>query len=305
MNRSGQASSGNLAWLALNLLLWGYNWVPLRYMVMDCPPLTCTVIRVVGGALTLFTVLSLKGRPLGPPLDRSFIWSGLTQVAGNSALCSLALIHGGVSKSAILVFTMPFWVLTIASLVFHERIALMHWISLVIALCGIALITSQSFANWEQILGALCAIGAGLAWAIGATIVRHSPAQDTLRRVAWEQLVGVLPLLALAFVMGENLPVITPRFVLAALYSSLIGTGVGWILWNRSATVLSPATLSLGSLAIPIIASTAAFVQLGEKPDTLTLTGLATVLFALLVANLAGMIPAPSFAALRRGRTKH
>lgn len=288
------------ALFALNLLIWGYNWVPMRFMLMDAGPLTSAAIRTLGGALTLFTALLFMGKPLAPPSARSFIWSGLTQVAANSALCSFALIYGGVSKSAILVFTMPFWAMSISSVFLHEKIALANWVSLVIALCGIALIASTTLNSSTQILGALCAIGAGLAWAIGATIMRRATRLDMLRSVAWEQLVGAVPLFLLAFLMNEGLPAPTQRFVFSALFSTAIGTGLGWILWNKSATSVSPETLSLGSLAIPIIASLSAFFQLGERPSVVTLTGLATVLLALLVASLGGIRMRQSVAILIR-----
>lgn len=284
-----QNSHGALALFALNLLIWGYNWVPMRLLLQDGGPLTCAAIRILGGALSLFAALLFMGKPLAPPLDRSFIWSGLTQVAASSALSSFALIYGGVSKSAILVFTMPFWVMIISRLIFHEKFSVAHWVSLIIALGGIALIASKAIDNSTQIVGALSAIGAGLTWAIGAMIVRRSKRQDTLRSVAWEQLVGAVPLLVFAFLMNEGLPAMTPQFVLAAFYSTAIGTGFGWILWNRSAIFVSPGTLALGSLTIPIIASLSAFLQLGERPDAVTLTGLGIVFFALLVASLGGM----------------
>lgn len=291
-----QKSYGAFAVFALNLLIWGYNWVPMRLMVQGGGPLTCAAIRILGGSLTLFAALLFMGKPLAPPLSRSFIWSGLTQVAASSALGSFALIYGGVSKSAILVFTMPFWVMIISRLFLHEKFSFAHWVSLLIALCGIALIASKTINNPVHILGALCAIGSGLAWAIGATIVRRATRQDTLRCVAWEQLVGAVPLVVFAFLMNEGLPATTPRFVLSAFYSTVIGTGLGWILWNKSAKSVSPGTFSLGSLAIPIIASLSAFFQLGERPDVVTLTGLGIVFLALLVASLGGMRLKPSVA---------
>lgn len=258
-------------------------------MVMDGQPVTCAAIRVFGSALTLFAVMFFTGKPLTAPLDKTFYWSGLTQVAANTALCSLALIYGGVGKAVILVFTMPFWAMMISRIFFHEKIALPNRIALVIALCGIAVIASQSFGNFGQFTAGLCAIGAGLAWAIGTTIVRRAKPQDMLLRVAWEQLISVIPLVLLAILMEERVPALTAQFLLATAYSTFIGTGLGWILWNRTAASVSPGIVSIGSFAIPVIASLSGFFQLGELPDVVTLIGLATIVVALLVASLGGM----------------
>ena len=283
MNRSPVAPA---ALFALNLLVWGYNWVPLQLMLADAAPASASAIRVLGGALVLFLVLAMMRRPLAPPRDPAFILIGLVQIGGMVGFSTLAVLYGGVGRSAILVFTMPFWTIVLARVVLREHVGIRRWFALAVAIAGIGLIASDSLGHPREIVGALYAFAAGFAWALGSIVTRLRPPLDLVRSAAWQQFVGGLPLLAIALILHDRAPVMTPAFLVAAAFTAVIGSGLGWLLWAASVKAIAPPTLALGSLAIPIVASLAAFVQLHERPDGLTLTGLGIVLAALIVANL-------------------
>ena len=72
----------NLALLLLTIVLWGYNWVPLKIAASAIDPWWFSAWRVAGGALTLFVVLAFARSTMAPPPGRAFVWVGLVQVAG-------------------------------------------------------------------------------------------------------------------------------------------------------------------------------------------------------------------------------
>jgi len=52
---------------ALNILVWGYNWVPLHLLVEHVGPATLAAARVGGGALALLAALLVMRRSVAMP----------------------------------------------------------------------------------------------------------------------------------------------------------------------------------------------------------------------------------------------
>ncbi|HUQ52594.1 MAG TPA: DMT family transporter, partial [Gammaproteobacteria bacterium] len=103
--------AGPLLALALLALLWGYNWVVMKVAMQYVGPLDFAAMRGVFGTVLLFAVLLSVGAPLKPQHVGKTILLGLFQTAGFVGLISWALKSGSAGKSAVLGYTMPFWVI--------------------------------------------------------------------------------------------------------------------------------------------------------------------------------------------------
>jgi drug/metabolite transporter (DMT)-like permease len=68
------------------------------------------------------------------------IWVGLLQTAGNTALSLWALRQGPAGRSALLCYTMPFWVVLLAWPTLSERPTQLQALALVAAGTGLALV---------------------------------------------------------------------------------------------------------------------------------------------------------------------
>ncbi len=127
----------NLGLLVLTVLVWGYNWVPLKIGASAIDPSWFSAWRVGGGALTLFVVLALARRSMAPPRGRAFIAVGLAQVAGLVGFSTLALHFGGVANVASLIFTMPLFTAIFALPLLGERLSRGRIAWLLVAAAGI------------------------------------------------------------------------------------------------------------------------------------------------------------------------
>lgn len=278
--------SWTVALFATNVLVWGYNWVPLHLLLAHVGPATLAAARVAGGALALFLALLIARRPIAAPRSPMFIVVGLLQVSGMIALSTFALLYGDVSRTAILLFTMPFWFTLFSAVFFKERVGARRWTALAIAVAGLLFIALHAAGNARTLLGAALAVGAGACWAGGSVLAKHYLSKhDLLASVMWQQVVGALPLIVLALFLHEPLSFPSTGTVALFLFTAVIGSGLGWLLWATVLSRVSAATASLGSLGIPLVAAIAALLQLGERPDAVSLTGLAAVLLAIVISS--------------------
>ena len=95
-------------------LIWGYNWVVMKLAVQYASPFHFAALRTFLGAVMLFLVLFLSKRPLKLQEFPTMLALGLLQTCGFTGLLIWALVEGGAGKTAVLSYTMPFWVMLFA-----------------------------------------------------------------------------------------------------------------------------------------------------------------------------------------------
>jgi drug/metabolite transporter (DMT)-like permease len=286
-----------LGLLVLTVLVWGYNWVPLKIAAVAIDPFWFSAWRVGGGALALFAVLALTRRSAAPPPGRAFITIGLAQVAGLVLFSTLALRFGGVATVTALIFTMPLWTAVFAYALLGERLSRARVAWLLIACAGIALIASE-VRTTADVLGALCATAGGASWALGNVLQRRAAYRiDAVRLVAWQQLAATVPLALLGAAFGRPEAHLDAGVIAAAVFAAVVGSGIAWLWWGIVLRELPANTVALGSFAIPVVAALSAWLQLGTPPAPLTAIGLAIV-----VAGLAGSVAATAADERREAR---
>jgi drug/metabolite transporter (DMT)-like permease len=88
------------AFAALLLLsvLWGYNWVVMKYALLDAGPFQFGAMRTFFGALCLMGVLLVLKKPLRPKEVPTLMLLGILQTCGFTGLIIWALVQGGAGK---------------------------------------------------------------------------------------------------------------------------------------------------------------------------------------------------------------
>jgi drug/metabolite transporter (DMT)-like permease len=187
---------------------------------------------------------------------------------------------------------MPFWTLLMARHALGERVIGSQWIAIAFAFCGLVLILEPW--SLKAALGAKAlAVAAGAVWAASAVIARRIHADrrtDVLALTAWQMLLGVGPLAALALLAPERALDWQPAFVAALLFHGVITTALGWLLWLYILHHLPAGAASLNTLAIPVIAIVAGWLQLGERPTTFEAAGMGLVALALALLSLRALL---------------
>lgn len=299
MSRSASLSRAVLALAALSLL-WGYNWVVMKVALTHASALDFAGLRTVLGALVLFAVLLWRRIPLRPPALGSTLALGLLQTTGFVGFTVWALAAGGgAGETAVVVYTMPFWLTLLAWPLLGERPRVLHGFAIALAMLGLALMfapwrwpetASVAATGWPISHGlALCA---GLFWAASAIVVKRmgpTSGAELLSVTAWQMLLGGMPLAVLALAQAGPPIEWTTGFIAALVYNIIPGNAIAWLLWLYALQRLPTGAAGMGTLATPVIGVIAAWLQLGETPTPAEAVGMLLIGIALAVVSLHAM----------------
>ena len=289
-----KAPSGRPAVLAIVVLsaIWGYNWVVMKECLRYSDAFDFAALRTTIGALSLFALLLWKRRPLRPKAFWMTALLGFISTTACIGLVTLALATGGVGKTAILVYIMPFWVLLLAWPILAEHIRGAQWIPVVMAFSGL-MIVLEPWNLQGTFISKFFAVLAGVAWAFSALmtkIMTRKNSFDLISLTAWQMLLGAMPLVVIALCLSDTPVRWTPYFTIGLLYSSVVSQALALVLWFFILSKLPAGVASMGTLATPVIGTLAASIELGERPTLLEAWGMLLILIALAFLSLLGYI---------------
>lgn len=282
------------AFIALMVLtiIWGYNWVVMKSALQYAGPFQFAALRTFLGALVLFVLIYFTKRPLGLKEFPTMLVLGLLQTIGFTGLLIWALVEGGAGKTAVLTYTMPFWVMLFAWPILGEKVHGWQWLAVATAIFGMVLIFDPIHikADGFSMFLALCS---GVSWALSATISKklhqRSPNLDLLNLTAWPMLLGSVPMLAIAFIVPAPSIQWTGYFIGAVLFNVLLSGALAWLLWLYALQRLPAAVASMASMLAPVIGVIAAWIQLNEVPNTFELIGMLLIALALVQISVITM----------------
>lgn len=273
-----------LAVLAL-ALVWGYTWVVLKIATGGASPFVLVAMRMVLGAGALFALSALTRKPLAspPPVPTALI--GLCQVTLMSSFQVLALTTGGAGKTALLVYTFPFWIPLLSFGAPDERLSRGRVAAIVIAALGLAFVL-YPLDFGRDVLSKVFALASAISWAFGSIFTKRFRAKHhvaLLPFTAWQMTYGAIPVVLLALLVPGGYVHFTPTFTLALVYIVIFGTATAFWLWFFIMERLSAVGAGIASLLTPVVSVLAAWIQLHEQPGIPELIGMALIVIALLI----------------------
>lgn len=273
-------------------LIWGYNWVVMKLAVQYASPFQFAALRTFLGAIMLFIVLFFMKRPLALKEFPTMLALGLLQTCGFTGLLIWALVEGGAGKTAVLSYTMPFWVMLFAWPMLGEKVQGWQWLAVAFALFGIVLIFDPLHIKSDA-FSMLLALFSGISWAISAIVSKklhqRAPHLDLLNITAWPTLLGSLPIIFIALIVPAPPIQWTNTFMLTIVYSIFLSGSLAWVLWLYALQRLPAGVASMTSMLAPVIGVISAWIQLGERPGDIELVGMLFVALALVIISLVTM----------------
>jgi drug/metabolite transporter (DMT)-like permease len=272
--------------------IWGYNWVVMKECLRYATPFDFAALRTLIGSVSLFAILLLQRKSLLPKEILMTMLLGLLSTTGCIGLVTLALFYGGVGKTAILVYTMPFWVLVLAWPLLSEYLSGVQWIAVILAFSGLMVIL-EPWNLQSSMLGNVLAVMSGIAWAGSAIMTKIMWKKftfDLVSLTAWQMLFGCIPLIAIAMIAPGHPVQWTPQFIFGLAFSSVVSQALALMLWFYILKSMSAGMASMGTLATPIIGMIAAAIQLGERPTTVEAMGMILIISGLTILTLQGVI---------------
>ena len=274
--------------LFLLTLIWGYNWVVMKLAVQYASPFQFAALRTFLGAVMLFIVMYFTKRPFALREFPTMLLLGLLQTCGFTGLLIWALVNGGAGKTAVLAYTMPFWVMLFAWPMLGEKVQGWQWLAVVFALFGIVLIFDPLHIKTDG-FSMLLALLSGVFWAISAIVSKklhqRLPDMDLLNLTAWPLLLGSIPIVLLALFLPAPPIQWTVTFMNTILFSVFLSGSLAWVLWIYALQRLQAGVASMASMLAPVIGVLSAWVQLGEIPKRYELIGMLFIALSLVIIS--------------------
>ncbi|SMF24732.1 EamA family transporter [Pseudogulbenkiania subflava] len=274
------------------VLVWGVNFVVIKWGVADVPPLLLGALRFTLAALP---AVLLVRRPAVP-------WRWLAAYALTVGVGQFGLLFSAIKLgmpaglASVVLQAQAFFTLLLASLVLGERWKAAQLVGLLCALAGLALIGVGKGGNMT-LIGFALTVAAALSWAASNVVVRligrAGYRVEPLGLVVWSSLVPPVPFLMLSFWLegGERIAAALGHFslpsLLAVAYLAFVATLFGYGLWSRLLARHAANKVAPFSLLVPVVGLIAASLLLGERLSAGQAVG-SLLLLAGLVINVLG-----------------
>lgn len=256
-----------LAWSALVVvyLVWGSTYLAIRVGVRDLPPGIMAGIRyLIAGAL-LYPVAIRTGDVQTRAVDRPGRKQWLA--CGVVGLLLLVLGNGGVSVAeqtvpsglaALLVATVPLWMILFAVPIQRQRLGVRAATGLLLGLIGVAVLAGGGLQG-GPLSGALIVLGASAAWGLGSVLGHRLPLpRRALVAAAIEMLIGGVILLIAAAAGGEFADVrwgdVHATSWFALIWLILPGSILAFTAYGYSLAHLPVSTVSTYAYVNPVVA---------------------------------------------------
>jgi drug/metabolite transporter (DMT)-like permease len=185
--RPGKAGTAPAAaWAALLVVwvVWGSTFVGIRVGVESIPPLAMAGIRYLIAGAVLFPIARRgRGREL-----RAADRPGLAQWLGMAVVGTMLLAFGNGAASyaeqtlpagltALLIATVPIWMVLADRVINGQRIPPVSWLALIIGAAGVAILARPH--GHGAVLPVLIVLGGSLSWGTGSVLAGRLPAPAT------------------------------------------------------------------------------------------------------------------------------
>jgi drug/metabolite transporter (DMT)-like permease len=270
--------------LFMMAVIWGINFVVVKYATHIFNPVAFTGLRVGTAAVFLLAVAFARGRFTLP--RRDVIGLLLLGVIGNG-LYQLFFVHGvartRAGNAALIVAAAPAFIALFARVRGLERVRRLTLVGIALSVLGVGLVIAGSArpANGEvTLLGSTLVFFGVLCWSVYTIMLQpYTKRIDVIRLSAITMVGGAVPLLIASTpaLIATDWSVVGRGGWLALFYSSIISMGVAYFFWYRGLRVLGPTRTAVYANLQPIIALAVAWAFLGEIPTIFQGVGAATI----------------------------
>jgi len=242
--------------VALSMAAFAANSLLCRIALTqtDTDPAGFTMIRMFAGAITLgMIVLLRKGT-----LRNTGSWPGAFSLLTYAVAFSFAYVKLAAGTGALLLFGSVQATMIITGLYQGEHFRLAQWIGLLTAFGGLIILVAPGI-HAPDPFSALLMATAGIAWGIYSLLGRKqgdplaATAGNFLRAAPFSLL--LVPLAGSVDLQGATFAVV----------SGAISSGVGYAIWYGILPSLKATQAASVQLTVPVIASSAAVLILGEN----------------------------------------
>ncbi len=280
-------------WLALLAAVWGPSFIFIKIAVGEVPPITLAASRVALAALLLYLVLRLQGRNLPGfgPIWKHFAIMGFVSNALPFVLFSWGEQYIDSALAAILNGTTPIFTILLAHFVFaDDRISPTKMMGVLLGFGGLVILILPSLFDGVRATtwGLLGITVAASSYAVAIVYSRKNLRGLPPMVAPTAQLtMAAVYLVPLSLLVDAPYTLPLPSWqALAALFAlSVVGTGIGFVIYYRLLEGNSATYLSMVTYLMPVVGIILGVLVLGEQLSWNAYAGCALILLGIMTVN--------------------
>jgi O-acetylserine/cysteine efflux transporter len=274
------------------IVIWGSNFVVMKYGLQSYTPFQLGAMRYVFAAFPLIFFIARPALPF-----KFVVAYGLFQGVGQFGFVFTAL-HVGMTAAlaSVLMQTQVFFTALVGWLVLQEKLSRQQIAGLMLA--GVAIMCfalhfteATTTAAAVTVLGFVLALCGASMWAASNIVARKAqeanPDFSAFQFVVWTSIIPIMPFALLSYVFDA--PATHAQWlsaswvsITAAVYLGLLGSILSYTLWTGLLKRHAANRVAPFSLGVPVIGLAAGLWLLGEQVSRWQWAGAALVIVALL-----------------------
>lgn len=215
---------------------WGLNQVAVKISNVGYNPVFSVLVRSAIACVLVWLWCRYRRLPL---FERDgTLWPGILAGAlfgAEFALIFIGLDYTSAARSALMLNTMPFWVLIGGHFLLGERITLRKFWGLALAFCGVVLVFSDklSVPGPDALRGDLMCLAGGVLWAATTLVIKGTKlsAASAEKTLLYQLLVSAIVLLPFVPLAGPILRDVTPLATGSLLFQAIYIVAFTYVLW--------------------------------------------------------------------------
>ncbi len=273
-------------------VVWGSTYLAIRIVIETIPPLLSGATRFVTAALVLGAVVML----LRGPRAFAMTWRqlggatlvGLLLLTGGNGMVALAEQHISSGLAALLVASVPLW-LVLFRVAVRDRPQMLTLVGVLVGFGGVAVLSLTGGGGASGGAGIAIVLLASLSWSVGSFLSSRIPMPaDPFAASAIEMAAGGAGLILTGRAVGEhlNLAAVSGRSWAGLAYLVVMGSLVAftayvWLLGNAPISLVSTY-----AYVNPVVAVVLGAIVLGEVvTGSMVVAGLVIVVGVALVVS--------------------
>jgi drug/metabolite transporter (DMT)-like permease len=297
---AGERSTVALAWSALVVvwIVWGSTYLAIRVGVRTLPPFTMAAIRYVIAGAIMVPIGWFSGTPEQRATDRpglrqwgAMLLLGAMLPAGGNGLVSWAELRLPSGIAALLVATVPLWMVAADAVLQRRMPEIVRWVALAVGIVGVAVLSGGGGSGFP-IGAAIAVLLASMSWGTGSALQGRLPIPARpLLMAGMEMLCGGVVCAVVSLVRGEltfDAAGVSGESWWALIYLIGPGTLLAMTCYVFVLGRLSATTVSSYAFVNPVVAVFLGAVILDER-----LTGKQVIGAIVVVLAVAGLLTAP------------
>ena len=265
-----------IAWIAI-CIIWGTTYLAIRIGVEALPPMLFAGIRWIIAGIILLLIQKGLGNKLPAKteiLPLAIVGISLLGIANGFVVVAEQWIPSGLT--ALLMTTMPFWMVGFESLLSKGQISLKIIAGLILGMIGVLLILGKDINIWinsSYLLGSLALMGAVIFWSLGSIYSKYKKVSvHPMMGASVQMLIAGSLQALLGLILGEhNILHLTDSGIFATAYLIIFGSIIGYASYMYAIAHLPLSLVSTYAYINPVIALILGWYILNEELTIYTL----------------------------------